>query len=74
MAKTVQVKVSGIKWDGPKNRLPKDITLEIDGEINLDDEEDVQHEIDETLASDYGYCTFGYSYIVVKPIVVQAGD
>lgn len=74
MAKTVQVKVTGIKWDGPKSRLPKNVTLEIDGELDLDSEDEVEHEINETLANDYGYCTFGYSYIIVKPIVVQAGE
>lgn len=73
----VRVQVSNVKWDfsdtpGKKPKLPKDFILEMD--VESDDEDEIEDQVSDAISDKYGYCHYGYSFYVIKPMIQQAGD
>ena len=70
----INVKVTNISWDVDEDDAPVLPSEEYYSFEDDTDEDEIEDFVSDKLSDDYGYCHNGFSYIVSRPIVAQAGD
>ena len=75
----IEILVRDIVWDGKAKSLPNMLIIEFEpDEIDLADDDDVNHKICEHLSSEFGYCVSDAKFSLLKPIPrktpVSGGD